>query len=201
MDGPGPGATERIRLRAWRQEDAPRLLDIRSRWEVVRWLDDPPEVMTSLVEAEVRIAEWHNRYLQSGGRRGAWAIEERLTGSVAGSVSLAKLPGGSDDDVEIGWVVHPDAQGRGVATEAAGLLLDYAFARGLPTVHAVTWADNVASHRVCLAIGLRDLGVVHDLWYPGESRQFRLDRADYLAGRITAGHDGRFVQDDVEAAP
>ena len=193
----GPGQSDRVRLRAWQPGDAPRLLDIRSRWDVARWLDDPPEVMASLVEAEVRIAEWRNRYLGTGGRRGAWLIEERATGQPVGSVSLARLPGGSDDDVEIGWVLHPDAWGRGFAREAAALLLQYAFARGLPMVHAVTRVDNVASHRVCAAIGLRDLGVVHDVWYPGPSRQFELTRAENdaaQADRVRRAAAGRSEQ-------
>jgi len=31
-------ATERCLLRSWRPEDAPRVLDVYSRWEVARWL-------------------------------------------------------------------------------------------------------------------------------------------------------------------
>ena len=178
-----PLVTDRLMLRPWSEEDAPRLLDIRSRWEVARWLADPPEVMTDLGQARDRIHDWAHRYRDSGGRRGVWAIEQRSTGTIAGSVSLGMPPGGDDTAVEIGWVLHPDAEGRGLAREAAAMLLRRAFESGFPTVIAVTHVDNYASRRVAMDIGLRDLGVLHDVWYSGPSRQFALAAREYRAAR------------------
>ena len=48
--------TERLTLRRWQDDEAPRLLDILSRVEVVKWLGDgEPELMKDLDEAHARI--------------------------------------------------------------------------------------------------------------------------------------------------
>jgi len=61
-------------------------------------------------------------------------------------------------DVEIGWHLHPDAWGRGYATEAAQAVLDDAFSRGLAKVLAVTHPDNRASQAVCRRLGMTHVG-------------------------------------------
>ncbi|MEV0719508.1 GNAT family N-acetyltransferase, partial [Asanoa sp. NPDC050611] len=67
-------------------------------------------------------------------------------------------PSDGPDDVEIGWHLHPDAWGRGYATEAAQAILDDAFSRGLAKVVAVTDPDNQASQAVCRRLGMTHLG-------------------------------------------
>ena len=71
--------TERLVIRPWRLEEAPRLLDILSRVEVARWLGSgEPVLMKDLDEARERI----RRYLGALRRPplGRWAIEVRETG-------------------------------------------------------------------------------------------------------------------------
>ncbi len=70
--------------------------------------------------------------------------------------------------IDIGWSLHPDATGRGLATEAAALLLDRARSAGVPKVYAVMWPENLASAAVASSIGMADLGVVADPWYGTE---------------------------------
>ena len=50
--------------------------------------------------------------------------------------------------VEIGWHLHPDYQGRGLATEAARALLSAAARAGCERVLALTDPDNAASRAV-----------------------------------------------------
>ena len=74
--------TERLRIRAWRREDAPRVLDIRSRVEVVRWLGTvEPVLMKDLGEATERIREWN---LKEDPPCGYWAVEVKETAAAAG---------------------------------------------------------------------------------------------------------------------
>lgn len=61
-------------------------------------------------------------------------------------------------EVEIGWHLHPDAWGRGYATEAAAAVSAAAFARGQGRIIAVTHPDNHASQAVCRRIGMRHRG-------------------------------------------
>jgi RimJ/RimL family protein N-acetyltransferase len=72
----------------------------------------------------------------------------------------------SDDAAEVGWSVVPAAQGRGVATEATRLLLDYARALGRwRWAHAYPSVGNGPSNALCRRLGFELLGA-HDGEYP-----------------------------------
>ena len=77
-------------------------------------------------------------------------------GEVAGSVVLWSHE--EDDEVvsEMGWMVLPEFQGRGVATWAAGALLAEARRDGRwGQVHAFPGTRNAASNGVCRTLGFR----------------------------------------------
>ena len=169
--------TERLTLRRWRDDDAPRLLDIQSRVEVMRWLGDgEPVLMKDLDEAHAKIERY--RELSATPPLGFWAVEVDATGVVAGSVILLELPNAEDHEVEIGWHLHPDSWGHGYASEAARALLGHGFAAGLPEILAVTHLDNHPSQGVCRKIGMTDQGVV-EKWYDGPSQLFRITVAEH----------------------
>ncbi len=167
--------TERTRLRPWRDDEADRLLDIQSRVEVMRWIDDDqdhPTLMADRAEALDRIERYRTRS-PGEGPIGFWAVEVVATGVVAGTVLLTTA--GSDPaetELEIGWHLHPDSWGRGYAREAAGALLRAGLDAGLPRIHALLYPDNEPSARVCEAIGMREQAIEVDTWYPGISRHF-----------------------------
>lgn len=171
--------TERIVVRPWRLDEAPRVLDILSRIEVMKWLGDgEPVLLKDLDEARARIRRYHERSLSSP--LGIWAIVPKVTGVPAGSVILVELPNGAGE-VEIGWHLHPDSHGQGYATEAARPVLDRGFEGGLPKVYALTHTDNYPSQAVCARLGLRDVGVM-ERWYDGESQVYRMTREEWRAG-------------------
>jgi RimJ/RimL family protein N-acetyltransferase len=159
--------TDRLLIRPWRLDEADRLFDIQRRGEVVRWLSGVP--MKDRRQAVERI-EQYTAQLAADPRYGAWAVVERTRELPAGSVLLKALPNG-EGEIEIGWHLHPDSWGRGIATEAAGALLARGFSGGLHEVWAVTHLDNQRSVAVCRKIGMRLLGVT-DRWYPGPSLMF-----------------------------
>lgn len=164
-------ATDRLVVRPWRRAEAPRLLDILSRIEVMKWLGDgEPVLMQDLAEAEQRIDRYQAR--SATPPLGVWAVEVAATGQVAGTVLLLTLPNAEHGEVEIGWHLHPDSWGRGYATEAARALLAHGFDAGLPEILAVTHLANGPSQKVCRKLGMRDEGVV-EKWYDGPSRLFR----------------------------
>ena len=163
--------TERLVIRPWRMEEAPRVLDILSRREVVRWFGDPDVVaMEDLDQARERIRSYHAR--SQVPPLGYWAIEVRETGVVAGSVLLLTLPNAEHGEVEIGWHLHPDAWGHGYATEAAGAVLAHGLATGLLEILALTDVDNHPSQAVMRRIGMEPLGVM-EKWYEGPSVVYR----------------------------
>ncbi|QXC61119.1 GNAT family N-acetyltransferase [Aquihabitans sp. G128] len=186
-----PLATDRLTIRDWSLEegDVDRMFAIQSRWEVVRWLDDDPVVMTERAQAVAQVERCRAR-TDPDGPRGFWAVEERATGLASGTVLLCDLnpedatsgeerpapAAWAGAELEVGWHLHPDAWGRGLAREAAAAVVARAFAQGVPAVHALMYVDNEASAKVALALGMEDRGVVTDRWYPGPSRWFHLAR-------------------------
>lgn len=167
IDGDVIAGTDRVVLRPWRVDEADRLFDMQRRMEVARWIGGRP--MVDRMEA-VGWIERISALLADDPRFGAWAVVERSTGVLAGSVLLKPLPDGAGE-IEIGWHLHPDSWGRGLATEAGGALLARGFALGLDEIWAVTHLDNQRSAAVCTKLGMRELGVTHR-WYPGPSRMF-----------------------------
>jgi RimJ/RimL family protein N-acetyltransferase len=164
--------TTRLRIRDWTFEDAPTVLDILGRVEVVKWLGDGPvELCRDLDEARGKIERWRGR---DDPPLGYWAIEVSdggpLHGRVIGAVLLVPLPNG-DGEVEIGWHLHPEAWGKGYASEAASAVLRRGFDGGLEEINAVTHLTNGPSQAVCRRIGMEHRGVT-DRWYDDPSEHF-----------------------------
>ncbi len=172
--------TDRFLLRPWAHEDAPRLLDIQSRVEVMRWLGDgEPKLMKDLDEAHARIDKYAER--STTAPLGFWAVAPKEGGPPAGTVLLLTLPNDEAGEIEIGWHLHPDSWGKGSATEAARAVLAHGFAHGLPEILAVTHLDNHPSMGVCRKLGMTGQGVV-EKWYDGPSELFRITAEDWAAG-------------------
>lgn len=83
-------------------------------------------------------------------RRPDWWIHQIvLDAVVVGDIGFHGPPAPEPPyGVEIGYVVVPGVRGRGVATRACGLLLQWAWRGGADVVQAETEPDNVASARV-----------------------------------------------------
>ncbi len=166
--------TRRLDVRPWTEDDADRLFDTYSRWEVGRWLGAEPRVLETRDQALTVVAAWAERSVDP--RYGGWALEVRDTGIVAGTVLLVPIPDGAGE-VEVGWHLHPDSWGRGYATEAARGAVAKGFADGLDEIYAVVRPGNEPSLAVCRRLGMTPLGRT-DRWYGMELEAFRLDRAD-----------------------
>ena len=109
-------------------------------------------------------------YIQSreeehaGGRGIYWAAADPDTDECVGSFGLMDIDRTTGSG-EIGYWVHPDARGRGVATEATGLIVRHAAVPAadgglglrLVTLRAAT--GNTASQRVAERAGFRRAGV------------------------------------------
>ncbi len=127
----------------------------------MRFLGAHPTTMRTREEALASIAR---RRAVDDPIHGIWMITTATGGQRIGNLLLKPIPlsaGEPSDgpkDVEIGWHLHPDAWGRGYATEAASVILDRAFSHGLPKVIAVTDPENSASQAVCRRLGMAHLG-------------------------------------------
>ncbi|MBO3744237.1 GNAT family N-acetyltransferase [Actinoplanes flavus] len=163
----------RLLLRPWHDDDADFLLDLESRWEVVRFLGPHSAIMRTRRDA---LASIRRRRAVDHPVHGIWLITA-AGGVPVGNLLLKPIPlsagesSGGPDEVEIGWHLHPEVWGQGYATEAAEAVLRDAFGRGLARVVAVTDPDNHASQAVCRRLGMTAAGrtakyydAVHELF-------------------------------------
>jgi RimJ/RimL family protein N-acetyltransferase len=168
--------TSRLLLRPWCEDDLAAFFDLYRRDEVVRWLGPHPRrPLTTPEQALERLQRWRDRQAELDPPMGLWAVAEKLADtSPLGPVLLLPLHDarGPTSEVEIGWHLHPAHQGRGIATEAAGALLDAAAQARIPQVLALTDLDNARSQALALRLGMRDEGTT-DRWFAITTRQYR----------------------------
>ncbi|WP_295840305.1 GNAT family N-acetyltransferase [uncultured Microbacterium sp.] len=159
--------TERLVLREWTRsdEDHAFLFDMYRRSEVRRYLGNG-QVMTEPAEVVDLLDRWQTL---AEGILGVRAVTT-ADGERLGAVLLKRIPwstavdGGRDEDIEIGWHVHPDAWGHGYASEAAAAMLSLAHRNGIDRVVAVTNPANHASGAVAERIGMRAMGRTRDYY-------------------------------------
>lgn len=83
---------------------------------------------------------------------GALMLESRDTGACLGQVGINHGP--LFPEHELGWLVYPEAQGRGYAFEAARALRDWGFeVRGLKTLVSHIAPENFRSRRLAERLG------------------------------------------------
>jgi RimJ/RimL family protein N-acetyltransferase len=106
---------------------------------------------------------WNQRLYRERGF-GLWLITLRETGEFVGDCGLTPQEVEGHTEIEIGYHVRADLQGRGLATEAATACRDLARdAFGVRRLIAIINPLNVPSQRVAVKLGLdheRDV-VVH----------------------------------------
>jgi RimJ/RimL family protein N-acetyltransferase len=154
-----PIETPRLRLRPLVREDLAAEHAIRSSPEVHRWL-----YTNAFSEDDSR--ERLERLLARPEETGLTLAVER-GGELIGDVSLTV---GEHRQGEIGFIFHPDHQGHGYATEAAGAMLALAFAHyRLHRVCGRLEARNAASARVLEKLGMRrEAHLIENEWVKGE---------------------------------
>ena len=85
-----------------------------------------------------------------------WRISRRPDGKTIGFCGLQPLNLESRHEVEIGWWLAKRCWRRGLATEAARLVMNFGFATAnLRRVVAIAMPENAASRRVMRKLGMR----------------------------------------------
>ena len=137
--------TERLLLRQWRSEDMPGFAELNADPEVMEFYPQLLSPQTSNAGAE------KFKSLISKNGWGFWAVESIPERSFIGLVGLHRptydLPFGPC--VEIGWRLARAYWGKGYATEAARVCLEFAFDQlNLSEVYAFTSVPNMKSRAV-----------------------------------------------------
>ena len=139
--------TDRLTLRPLQPADAAAYAAVRFHPEVSKWL--PPAQGDPLEAALGSIARFAAAWQER--RYAPWGVF--LGDRLIGHGGLNFVP--EFDATEVLWALHPDAWGRGYATEVARAALAYGFATlKLDLIFAITLPDNVASQAVMKRLGL-----------------------------------------------
>lgn len=152
--------TERLRLRMFRESDFPIYEQWCARMEIMRYLGG---------KTFDRLVAWrHLAYLVGHWELlgyGYYAVEEKASGNLIGRAGFTNHAGWLG--FELGWTIVPEYQGRGYATEAARMLLPYAFgALEQSRVMSLIHPDNAPSRRVAEKLGQRIEGETEVLTMP-----------------------------------
>jgi ribosomal-protein-alanine N-acetyltransferase len=158
---------------------------------------DYPWVITLYADAEVM------RYIGNGGPRseqesrqrldwlleqagrlgfGYWVVRDRESREpVGGAMLMVRSPGAK---VELGFALARAAWGRGIATEAARALVEYAFdALGIRELEAFTHPDNAASGAVLRKAGMIEKGLATGP-YGDVDRRFAITIEEWRSARL-----------------
>jgi RimJ/RimL family protein N-acetyltransferase len=146
-----PIVTARLCLRPLRHDDLDALAEVYQHPLVARWIGSHTR---EDVEREIALQLEHQRSLGWS----FWAVEDRDTDRMIGDCGLQPLEH-HGPDVELGYDLHPDTWGRGLATESARAVMERAFGPlGIDRVVAVVKPDHYASQRVLEKAGLHRAG-------------------------------------------
>lgn len=148
-----PFRTARLILRPYSAEDLPHLTEMLGREDVCRYLPWPPMTPEEArAKLEQRLLQTH---LGADGDALVPAAVEAASGRVVGEFMLSIRSTGHRQG-EVGWIIHPDFQGRGFGTEGARAMLRVGFEDlGLHRIQAGADPRNVASLRVMERLGMR----------------------------------------------
>src|SRR5436305_10505937 len=149
--------TERLILRHLRPEDADALAALYADPEFMRFFDglnaDPAD------EARADVEWWLKAYETAG--YGFYATVLKADDRFIGRCGLLTQTIDGSPELEVAYGIAPAYWGRGLATEAARALKDYAFrAFAPPRVISIVDTKNYASQRVAEKNGMESLRTI-----------------------------------------
>ena len=145
-------------------------------------LECDPEMMRHIggprPEADVRAAHKRRLDLMEKGVARIYKVAADASDQILGTIGIWKIDWEGQQTYEMGWFVLPEHQGKGVATEAARLIISQA--RSDPEVsfiHAYPAVSNAPSNAIARKIGMEHLGEFDNEGFAGVLRcnNWRID--------------------------
>jgi RimJ/RimL family protein N-acetyltransferase len=168
-------ATDRLHLRAFREDDLDAYAAICADAEVMRYLGDGKTLDRAGAWRQIAmiLGHWQLRGY------GLWAVEERASRQLIGRVGFFNPDGWPG--FELGWVLRRQSWGQGYATEGARRALAHAFGEmGRERVISLIYPANAASIRVAERLGETLDGRTN--LFGHEVLVYGIDRARWTAG-------------------
>jgi ribosomal-protein-alanine N-acetyltransferase len=176
--------TERLILRRFAETDVDAVFALRGDAEMMRFIRAPQNRRESVNWLKLVSGLWETE------RIGFCAVIEKQSGALIGWCGLWRLQ--ETGETEVGYAIAQKFWGRGLATEAAGALLDYGFKTlNLDKIAAVARPENTGSRRVMEKLGMtfdytgefygRDLvhySISRESWVESREKRSRLTTLD-----------------------
>jgi len=184
-------------LRPFRESDADAVVEGCTDPLTRHWLTHLPDPYTT---AEALSFIRGREEAHASGRGVHWAVADPDTDACIGAFGLNDIDQ-STGTAELGYWVHPGARGRGVATEAARLIVRHTLipvddgGLGLRRLTLRAAAQNVASQRVAERAGLRPAGVWRAAQQLGDGSFTDMVVFDLLAEDVTSAD---WLRDDID---
>jgi RimJ/RimL family protein N-acetyltransferase len=141
-----------------------------------------PEMMLHIggprQEADVRASHKRRLDLVEKGEARMYKIVADDSNEVLGTIGIWKIDWKGPQAYEMGWFVLPEHQGKGVATEAARLIIAQARSDpGVRSIHAFPAVSNTASNAIARKAGMENAGPFDNEGFAGVLRcnDWRID--------------------------
>ncbi|QNE22889.1 GNAT family N-acetyltransferase [Kribbella qitaiheensis] len=182
--------TSRIRLRTWRDDEIDRITTARTNQATAHFLPFIPQPFAA------EDARWWLKDMAeqaAAGRRFNWCIADASTDLGLGNLTLFNL--GPDGDGELGYWAHPDAQGRGIMTEAIRTVASWFFAAPADNSTAADRAPVAGSGFGGARLVIRTAATNKAARKVAESAGFRHAGTEREAFRLSTHPDDRVTYD------
>jgi [ribosomal protein S5]-alanine N-acetyltransferase len=161
--------TARLALREMRADDLDFIASMLGDAEVMRFY----RRVYTREDSWAWLVRQQRRYAEEG--HGLWLVEDRVSRAPLGQVGLIKQEVDGRNETEVGYLVARAHWRRGIATEAALALRDYAFATlGRARVISLIRAENAPSQGVARKLGMEHRKDV--VWAGLPHRVYAVDR-------------------------
>jgi ribosomal-protein-alanine N-acetyltransferase len=136
--------TERFLFRKLKPEDKEAVFEIRSNPEVMKYIPRP--VAQTLADAVTHIESVLTLLRENNGV--TWAIEEKQSKQLIGTIGFWRFEK-ENYRAEIGYILNPKWQNKGVMHEALSVTIPFAFEQiQLHSIEAVIDPENIASAKL-----------------------------------------------------
>jgi RimJ/RimL family protein N-acetyltransferase len=138
--------TATVTLEPWGSGDLPLLERLMGDPRMTKYLGGP--------ESPEKLRERQGRYEAHEGGDHMFKIVDVATGAGAGSIGFWTKEWRGEQVYEVGWMVVPEFQGRGIAVAATAQVIELAKRDGKHGfMHAFPNVDNAPSNAVCRKLG------------------------------------------------
>ena len=157
--------TERLLLRRLDRNDVLEILELRGNPETMKYIPRPLTKTTD--DALEHIDTIESKIINNEGIN--WAITLKDNPKLIGLIGLYRIKP-EHHRAEIGYMILPEFNGRGIVTESIKLVLDYAFYDlKLHSVEAIIDPANLGSEKVLLKTGFVKEGhFIENEYYEGK---------------------------------